>query len=113
MSATPAFTRDEERWGAVVRRDRRADGLFFYAVRTTGVFCRPSCAARRARRENVAFYATAGEAERAGFRPCKRCRPGEPARGDERAAAVARALPAHRDRRRPAGASASSPGPPG
>jgi AraC family transcriptional regulator of adaptative response/methylated-DNA-[protein]-cysteine methyltransferase len=91
MSATPAFTRDEDRWGAVVRRDRQADGVFCYAVRTTGVYCRPSCASRRARRENVRFYTTTREAERAGFRPCKRCRPGEPSRGDERAVAVARA----------------------
>ena len=50
--ATPqAFTSDEERWGAVVRRDRRADDTFCYAVRTTGVYCRPSCASRRARRD--------------------------------------------------------------
>jgi AraC family transcriptional regulator of adaptative response/methylated-DNA-[protein]-cysteine methyltransferase len=91
MTTTPAFNRDEDRWGAVVRRDRRADGIFCFAVRTTGVYCRPSCAARRARRENVRFYATGREAERAGFRPCKRCRPDEPARGGARAAAVARA----------------------
>jgi AraC family transcriptional regulator of adaptative response/methylated-DNA-[protein]-cysteine methyltransferase len=91
VSATPAFTRDEDRWEAVVRRDRRADGAFCYAVQTTGVYCRPSCGSRRARRENVRFYATTREAERAGFRACKRCRPGEPARGDARAAAVARA----------------------
>ena len=90
-SASPGFASDEDRWGAVVRRDRRADGLFYYAVQTTGVYCRPSCAARRARRENVRFYAADAEAERAGFRPCKRCRPNEPRGRDERAAAVARA----------------------
>lgn len=66
---------DDERWQAVVRRDPCADGKFVYAVRTTGVFCRPTCAARLARRENVCFYANCQEAERAGFRPCKRCRP--------------------------------------
>jgi AraC family transcriptional regulator of adaptative response/methylated-DNA-[protein]-cysteine methyltransferase len=90
-TVAPAFTGDEDRWTAVVRRDRRADGVFCYAVQTTGVYCRPSCAARRARRDNVRFYSTGGEAERAGFRPCKRCRPNEPPRPDERAAAVARA----------------------
>jgi len=73
----PRFTRDEERWTAVVRRDRAADGAFYYSVRSTGVYCRPSCAARLPRRENVRFHATCSEAERAGFRPCKRCRPNE------------------------------------
>ena len=56
-------------------RDATADGAFVYAVRTTGVYCRPSCAARPARPENIAFYATPVDAERAGFRACKRCRP--------------------------------------
>ena len=50
----PSFATDDERWEAVERRDRAADGAFFYAVSTTGVFCRPSCAARLPRRENVA-----------------------------------------------------------
>ncbi|MDD2878137.1 MAG: bifunctional DNA-binding transcriptional regulator/O6-methylguanine-DNA methyltransferase Ada [Acidiphilium sp.] len=66
---------DAQRWAAIVQRDRRADGQFYYAVQTTGVYCYPSCAARRARRENVRFFTTAQDAERAGFRPCKRCRP--------------------------------------
>ena len=66
-------------WTAVKRRDRAADGTFFYSVRTTGVYCRPSCAARLPRRENVAFHKTCADAARAGFRPCKRCRPNEPA----------------------------------
>ena len=90
-TTSPAFASDEDRWAAVVRRDRRSDGTFYYSVRTTGVYCRPSCAARLARRENVRFHSTWGEAERAGFRPCKRCRPDQPPRADERAAAVARA----------------------
>jgi len=68
----------DPRWQAVVARDARADGSFFYSVKTTGVYCRPSCGARTPRRENVRFHATAQEAERAGFRPCKRCRPKEP-----------------------------------
>jgi AraC family transcriptional regulator, regulatory protein of adaptative response / methylated-DNA-[protein]-cysteine methyltransferase len=69
------YNDNDERWNAIVRRDRTADGQFFYSVKTTGVYCRPSCAARLARRENVAFHASCEAAERAGFRPCKRCRP--------------------------------------
>ena len=82
---------DDARWNAVQRRDHAADGTFVYSVRTTGVYCRPSCAARLPRRENVAFHQTSADAERAGFRPCKRCRPNEPARADRQAAAVATA----------------------
>src|SRR5262249_10855411 len=78
-------------WSAVERRDRAADGAFVYSVRTTGVYCRPSCAARLPRRDNVAFYRTCTDAERAGFRPCKRCRPNAPALADVHAGAVARA----------------------
>jgi AraC family transcriptional regulator of adaptative response/methylated-DNA-[protein]-cysteine methyltransferase len=66
---------DDARYEALRRRDARADGTFFYAVSTTGVYCRPSCAARLANRPNVAFYDDADAAERAGFRACKRCRP--------------------------------------
>jgi AraC family transcriptional regulator, regulatory protein of adaptative response / methylated-DNA-[protein]-cysteine methyltransferase len=90
-SASRAFRDDEDRWGAVVRRDRSADGIFYYSVRTTGVYCRPSCGARLPRRVNVAFHASAEDAERSGFRPCKRCRPDQPAREDQHAAAVAKA----------------------
>ena len=69
----------DPRWAAMVARDLAADGRFFYSVKTTGVYCRPSCASRTARPENVAFHATAAAAERAGFRPCKRCKPDQPA----------------------------------
>jgi AraC family transcriptional regulator, regulatory protein of adaptative response / methylated-DNA-[protein]-cysteine methyltransferase len=69
------FESDERRWQAVQERDPRADGAFFFAVRTTGVFCRPSCASRAPRRENVEFFSTTGSAESAGYRPCKRCQP--------------------------------------
>jgi AraC family transcriptional regulator, regulatory protein of adaptative response / methylated-DNA-[protein]-cysteine methyltransferase len=89
--ASTAFSGDDERWAALERREPRADGFFYYSVRTTGVYCRPSCAARRARRENIRFHATREEAERAGFRPCKRCRPDEPALSERRAVAVANA----------------------
>jgi uncharacterized protein len=68
-------TVDDPRWAAVVARDAAADGNFFYSVRTTGVYCRPSCKARLPRPENVAFHQSAQAAEAAGFRPCKRCRP--------------------------------------
>jgi AraC family transcriptional regulator of adaptative response/methylated-DNA-[protein]-cysteine methyltransferase len=82
---------DDARWSAVRRRDRAADGAFVYAVRTTGVYCRPSCASRQARRENVTFHATCADAERAGFRPCKRCRPNEASLAERQADAVAKA----------------------
>jgi AraC family transcriptional regulator of adaptative response/methylated-DNA-[protein]-cysteine methyltransferase len=72
-----AATVADLRWAAVVARDARADGSFVYSVRTTGVYCRPSCGARRPLPENVAFHATTADAERAGFRACKRCRPGD------------------------------------
>jgi AraC family transcriptional regulator of adaptative response/methylated-DNA-[protein]-cysteine methyltransferase len=75
----------------VVAKDRRADGQFFYSVRTTGVFCRPSCPARLARRENVAFHSTCDAAEAAGFRACKRCRPREASQSERDAALIARA----------------------
>ncbi|GAB2546291.1 bifunctional DNA-binding transcriptional regulator/O6-methylguanine-DNA methyltransferase Ada [Rhodanobacter koreensis] len=82
---------NDPRWAAVQSRDARADGTFFYSVRTTGVYCRPSCAARPARPENVAFHATAAEAERAGFRPCKRCKPDQPSLSEQHAAKVTEA----------------------
>ncbi|PGH56541.1 bifunctional DNA-binding transcriptional regulator/O6-methylguanine-DNA methyltransferase Ada [Azospirillum palustre] len=90
-AASKVIDAEAERWEALRRRDPAADGQFVYAVRSTGVYCRPSCAARPARPENVAFYATNAEAERAGFRPCKRCRPEGPSQGDRRAEAVAAA----------------------
>ncbi|RPI40314.1 MAG: helix-turn-helix domain-containing protein, partial [Betaproteobacteria bacterium] len=65
----------EQRWQAVVRRDPQADGTFVYAVRTTGVVCRPSCPSRAAKRQNVEFFESADLAVAAGYRPCQRCRP--------------------------------------
>ena len=70
-----AATVADPRWAAVAARDPGADGRFVYSVRTTGVYCRPSCAARAARPENVEFHFTAADAEQAGFRPCRRCKP--------------------------------------
>lgn len=68
-------TADETRWRSVVDRRREADGTFVYAVRTTGVYCRPSCPSRAARRENVTFYDCGPDAEQAGYRACLKCRP--------------------------------------
>lgn len=88
---TPDFASDATRWNAITHRDLRADGRFYYAVRSTGVYCRPSCASRPARRENVDFYESTYAAEQAGFRPCRRCHPHEPALAEQRADAVAKA----------------------
>ncbi len=78
----------DSRWASVVARDRAADGDFYYSVRTTGVYCRPSCAARLANPKNVRFHSTQADAERAGFRACKRCKPGQPSLEEEHAAKV-------------------------
>jgi AraC family transcriptional regulator of adaptative response/methylated-DNA-[protein]-cysteine methyltransferase len=91
VAVLPQFSSDQDRWDAVLRQDSAADGVFYYSVRTTGVYCRPSCAARLPRRENVSFHATCSDAERAGFRPCKRCRPNEAPLGERQAAAVGKA----------------------
>jgi AraC family transcriptional regulator, regulatory protein of adaptative response / methylated-DNA-[protein]-cysteine methyltransferase len=89
-SARAGVAPDQDpRWPAVAARDRDADGKFYYAVRSTGVYCRPSCASRLANPRNVAFYSTCEDAERAGFRPCKRCRPGETGRRERQAAKIA------------------------
>ena len=85
----PMALDDEARWTALRTRDAKADGTFYYSVKTTGVYCRPSCAARAARPENIAFHATAAAAERAGFRPCKRCKPDQPPLAERQAAQVA------------------------
>jgi AraC family transcriptional regulator, regulatory protein of adaptative response / methylated-DNA-[protein]-cysteine methyltransferase len=69
---------EDPRWTAVVQRDPKADGSFVYAVKTTGVYCRPSCASRPAKRQNVVFYRGPEAAEAAGYRACKRCRPNAP-----------------------------------
>jgi AraC family transcriptional regulator, regulatory protein of adaptative response / methylated-DNA-[protein]-cysteine methyltransferase len=81
---------------ALAARDARYDGAFVYGVVTTGAYCRPSCASRRAKPENVRFYATPEEAERAGLRPCKRCRPRDPEPAAvRRMRALARYIEAH------------------
>jgi AraC family transcriptional regulator of adaptative response/methylated-DNA-[protein]-cysteine methyltransferase len=82
-------TLNDPRWASIVARDGRADSTFYYSVKTTGVYCRPSCAARLALPENVRFHSTCEEAERAGFRPCKRCKPTEPSLSEQNAARIA------------------------
>ena len=86
-----AGTVNDPRWASVVTRSPEADGSFYYAIKTTGVYCRPSCAARLARPENVGFYTTREEAEKAGFRPCKRCKPDRPSLLEQYAAKVTQA----------------------
>jgi AraC family transcriptional regulator of adaptative response/methylated-DNA-[protein]-cysteine methyltransferase len=88
---TLAIQADDQRYVAVQNRDPAADGVFFYGVRTTGVYCRPSCAARPARRENLSFYPTCDAAEQAGYRACKRCRPRDSIRQSPHSDAVRRA----------------------
>ena len=90
----PSALSPEQCWDALVRRDATADGRFYYSVRTTGVYCRPSCGARTPRRENVAFHATPDDAERAGFRACKRCRPNRLPRAVEAVVAACHAIEA-------------------
>jgi len=86
-----AATENDPRWASVLARDPAADGTFYYSVATTGVYCRPSCAARLARPENVRFHATRKDAERAGFRPCKRCKPDQPTLSERHATQIAEA----------------------
>ena len=85
------FLADDERWQAVVKRDPRTCDEFVYGVLTTGVYCRPACASRLPNRKNVRFFETSMEAEQAGFRPCKRCRPETPERKEAHALTVLKA----------------------
>ncbi len=91
MNLVPESTQSEQRWNALRLRQPEADGQFCYAVRTTGVYCRPSCRSRLPRRENVRFFEDSRAAERAGFRPCKRCHPDGLAPARRLAERVARA----------------------
>ncbi|MBB5353884.1 AraC family transcriptional regulator of adaptative response/methylated-DNA-[protein]-cysteine methyltransferase [Haloferula luteola] len=78
----PHFRTDDERWLGLANNDARADGQYFYAVKSTGVYCRPSCPSRLPLRRNVVFFDQSETAEQAGFRPCKRCQPQEVNLGD-------------------------------
>lgn len=66
---------EQEKWDALIKNDANYDGVFYYGVVTTKVFCRPSCRSKKPLRENAVFFGSPGEAAAAGFRPCKRCRP--------------------------------------
>src|SRR5437764_239302 len=92
---------EEERyWKAVLDRDKSMDGKFVFAVRSTGIYCRPSCPSRKPRRENVSFYVGPDEAEAAGFRACLRCHPKateEPVPGVEIAERASRYIEANLD----------------
>jgi AraC family transcriptional regulator, regulatory protein of adaptative response / methylated-DNA-[protein]-cysteine methyltransferase len=89
--ATQDSVVDDPRWARIVARDRTADGLFWYSVMTTGVYCRPSCASRRANPQNVQLHDTLEAARATGFRPCKRCKPDGISNARENAEIVARA----------------------
>ena len=78
----------DPRWASIVARDAALDGIFYYSVKTTGVYCKPSCPSRTARPENVQYHETRTQAEQAGFRPCKRCRPQEPSLAQQHTATI-------------------------
>lgn len=86
-----AYTTEAARWRALTSRDRHANGEFVYSVKSTNIYCRPTCPARLARRANVGFYKTPAEAEAAGFRACKRCKPQEVHHEDPQELAVGKA----------------------
>jgi AraC family transcriptional regulator of adaptative response/methylated-DNA-[protein]-cysteine methyltransferase len=90
-SANHPNRRADRYWKAVLGQDAKADGNFFYSVKTTGVYCRPSCASRTPLRKNVDFHLSCAEAESAGFRPCKRCQPNQPRLEQQYATIIARA----------------------
>ena len=79
---------NDPRWASVLARDPEADDQFYYSVKTTGVYCRPSCSARPPNPENVAFYKTQEAAKTAGFQPCKRCKPEQPSIKEQHAATI-------------------------
>jgi AraC family transcriptional regulator, regulatory protein of adaptative response / methylated-DNA-[protein]-cysteine methyltransferase len=86
-----SLTASDPRWTALIERDATTDGKFYYSVSTTGVYCRPSCAARLARPENVQFHSTCEDAEKAGFRACKRCKPNQVGIAEQTATKIAKA----------------------
>jgi AraC family transcriptional regulator of adaptative response/methylated-DNA-[protein]-cysteine methyltransferase len=88
--ATPIEAERDPRWARVAARERSADETFWYSVETTGVYCRPSCPSRTANPKNVRFYDSPADAEAAGFRACKRCKPDQLSSGVQNAATVAR-----------------------
>ncbi len=86
-----AYKSDQTRWEALTRRDGKADGAYVYGVITTGIYCKPFCSSKVPSRKNVRFFDTCEEAERVGFRPCKRCSPKSPPGREKHFTAVMRA----------------------
>lgn len=87
-SSTTDRCNDQQKWQALLSRNPAAEGCFVYSVRTTGIYCRPTCSARLARRENVTFHNSCYDAEHAGFRACKRCHPNQVSTGDRSNVAI-------------------------
>ena len=85
------YVTDQERWTALEQRDRDADGVFFYGVLTTFIYCRPNCSSRRPKIENVRYFDNWKQAEQAGFRPCKRCQPRSESSTDKHADKIIKA----------------------
>lgn len=81
----------DPRWAAIINRDKTADGLFVYAVKTTGIYCRPSCPSRRAKAEHIEFFIDNTAAEQAGYRPCKRCQPTQLSRAQQQVEKISQA----------------------
>ena len=98
VNSKPLTTDQDELWRAVLARDRGADTKFVYAVKTTGIYCRPSCPSRRPKRESVEFFEKPVEAKRAGYRSCLRCVPDQPDAQSKRIAACCRLLERDLDR---------------
>ncbi len=89
MSKKNSFLTEAERWEAVLKSDPQAEGAFLYAVKTTGIYCRPDCSSRLPNQKNVTFFQTCAEAEQGGFRPCKRCQPNTISPQQQQAEAIA------------------------
>ncbi len=91
MAGKRIYESDDSRWQALLEKDREADGAFVYGVKTTGIFCRPGCPSRLPNRPNVEFFPGAGEAEKAGYRACKRCSPQQDSREHDKEQKIIRA----------------------
>src|SRR5215831_2260558 len=83
MNLNASSVNPDAKWISVLERDRRADGQFVYAVSSTGIYCRPSCPSRKPARRFVQFFDRPAEAEKAGYRPCRRCKPERPGAGPD------------------------------
>jgi AraC family transcriptional regulator of adaptative response/methylated-DNA-[protein]-cysteine methyltransferase len=91
MTSITPFGTDTSRWNALVERDKSAEGYFYTAVKTTGIYCRPACPSRRPKRENVEFFDDRTSVERAGYRACKRCQPDAESLQEQQVETISRA----------------------